>query len=72
MTTTHQLRGTMRVRLCRDVSSEDGKRVYREGETVNVAIRASSDVRVWDGDRAPVLAAYIEVCGGTIEGEAPC
>jgi hypothetical protein len=58
--------GTMTVQLCRDVKSADGKRVYREGEIVNLAIQAGSDCRVWQGDKAPVLATFHEIAGATI------
>ena len=61
-----RLKGTMQVQLGRTVQSQDGRLVYREGEIVNIAIAAGADVRVWQGDRAPVLATFKEVCGATV------
>lgn len=61
-----RITGTMRVQLAHDVKSADGKRVYREGEFVYIAVQAMSDVRVWDGDRAPVVATFKEICGSRL------
>jgi len=60
------IRGTMRVRLTHEVSSANGKRRYRKGAVVLIAIAADSSVRVWRNDEPPVLASFKEVVGSEL------
>jgi hypothetical protein len=61
-----RLNGTLTVTLPRRIASQDGKRVYLEGETVSIAIAADASVRVWSGDRPPVLATFHQLVGADV------
>jgi len=61
-----RLNGTLTVVLARPIASQDGKRRYEAGETVQVAIRADSDIRVWSGNRPPVGGIFREVAGSEL------
>ena len=63
-----KLGGTMKIMLAETLASADGKRSYRAGEIVEVSIHAGADVRVWSGNRPPVLATFKELVGSEIIG----